>query len=274
MCIIVYKPENVEMPSAEILATCFEINNDGAGYMFVKDDKVHINKGFSTFEDFYKSLMRDYRNYKSPYVIHFRIKTHGANDQTNTHPFVVSKNMADLLELKTDCDMGLAHNGMFSLPSQEISTSYSDTMYFVRDYFSHLAKSYQYYKNNDLIRVLNNLIKNNRVAVLSRDKHVELLGDFEEYDGCYYSNGSYKSALYTKSYYDEELINEDKYYHDHVFAPTVSSTILGKYWEKSWDDKNCCYDFKNSCPCQSSLDKRYCALCKHRHKCALIKHKY
>ena len=73
MCIAIYKPEGHLIPQ-ETLERCFNANPDGAGYMFHKNDKLYIKKGFFTFKEFWSSYKRDKSKQT---VIHFRIKTHG-----------------------------------------------------------------------------------------------------------------------------------------------------------------------------------------------------
>ena len=101
MCVVVYKPKNKEMPSEKTLLDCFLANPDGAGYMFQKDNKVKIKKGFMTFKAFYDSLVKDYAETgkNTDYVLHFRISTQGGVNKPLCHPYPVSKNMDDLKQL-------------------------------------------------------------------------------------------------------------------------------------------------------------------------------
>lgn len=93
MCIIVYKPENKEFPTWATLETCFNNNPDGCGYMFVKNNQVNIRKGFMTFKQFKKALKQDKQNcgINLPYVMHFRITTHGGTSPQMCQPFPVFK---------------------------------------------------------------------------------------------------------------------------------------------------------------------------------------
>ena len=95
MCIIVVKPKHKELQNKNILERCFTTNKDGAGYMFVDkaNDVVEIKKGFMNFNDFYKSLIEDYKKYKlkdQTLVMHFRIGTSGKSATGCTHPFPVT----------------------------------------------------------------------------------------------------------------------------------------------------------------------------------------
>lgn len=98
MCIAIYKPEGV-LIDKETLAQCYKANSDGAGYMFHKNDKLYVKKGFFSFDDFWKSYRRDK---SKETVIHFRIKTHGLINEANCHPYKINDNFA------------FVHNGMIS----------------------------------------------------------------------------------------------------------------------------------------------------------------
>ena len=79
MCIIVSKEKGVKLPTKKILENCFNRNSDGAGFMYVKNNQVMIDKGYMTFEDFYKrlkELKKDYplfivSNCESGYIENF-----------------------------------------------------------------------------------------------------------------------------------------------------------------------------------------------------------
>lgn len=98
MCIAIYKPQD-KLISKETLEQCFKSNPDGAGFMYVDNKKLKINKGFFTFAEFWEAF-EPIQNLKS--VIHFRIKTHGAVELENCHPFNVTPNL------------GFVHNGIIS----------------------------------------------------------------------------------------------------------------------------------------------------------------
>ena len=66
MCIIVAKDRAGRLPTQDELKNCFNRNSDGAGFMYVKNDKVIIDKGYMTFNDFikrYNKLLRKFDNF-------------------------------------------------------------------------------------------------------------------------------------------------------------------------------------------------------------------
>lgn len=98
MCIAVVVPKGLTL-SDKVLSNCWENNSDGAGFMYAEDGVLHVQKGFMTF----KSFLEAYEPHKSKGgVLHFRIKTHGALNEINTHPFIVDDNLA------------FVHNGVIS----------------------------------------------------------------------------------------------------------------------------------------------------------------
>ena len=50
MCIICVSPRKVRQPSLATIKTMFLRNPHGAGYMFARDGKVHISKGYMDVE--------------------------------------------------------------------------------------------------------------------------------------------------------------------------------------------------------------------------------
>ena len=98
MCIAIYKPEGTTISKAT-LERCFNANPDGAGFMYVEDKQLHMQKGFFKFTDFYKEY-KQHANKQA--VIHFRIKTHGPINKDNCHPFLVNNGI------------GFVHNGVIS----------------------------------------------------------------------------------------------------------------------------------------------------------------
>ena len=56
MCIAVYKPIGQKMPSKKIFSNCFSSNDDGAGFMFPYNGKVHYEKGFMSYKSFKTGL--------------------------------------------------------------------------------------------------------------------------------------------------------------------------------------------------------------------------
>lgn len=245
MCIIVYKPKDIEFPSWATLEKCFKSNSDGAGYMYSDGERVHIRKGFMNWKSLKKSLKATKKlvGDKEPFVLHFRIGTQGGNVQSNCHPFPLSKSMEDLRLLGCNCEIGVAHNGIISLTSTySKNVDYSDTMKFITDYLSLIIKSKDYYKSRATLTLIQRLVES-KLAILNADGHCELIGDFIEDGGVFYSNSSYRES-YVKS-----------------------SFKWDDYW--GWGDTEACYNpydygtevCKDNCPVEQIGDTSFCVDC-------------
>lgn len=246
MCIIVYKSATAKFPEKKVLKTCFDNNDDGAGYMYAANGKVYIRKGFMTFKDFWKDLNDSRKKYgdKLPYVMHFRISTQAGINPSICHPYPVSENMDDLYKLRSVATVGIAHNGIISLTSSyKKDVPYNDTMKFITDYASLIIDDDPYYyQDAKKIRLLEQLA-NSKLAILSADGHCELIGEFVALDGVYYSNYSY-IASYAKPYTYSYLTDEDE-------------------WADFYDPATKTYDFDlDCCPMMLYGDSSFCSKCR------------
>lgn len=207
MCIIVAKEKGIEIPSKEILETCFRRNPDGAGFMYVKDNKVIIDKGYMDFKSFYKRLTKLDKKLKlkdKALVMHFRIGTHGKNDRSTTHPFPISNNDSDLKQTYFTTDLGMAHNGI--IPKYDYEEDMSDTQLFIRDVVSILkGLNKKFYKNKETLDMLKRVCTS-KLAFLDVKENIIYVGDFVKDDnGVRYSNTTYKPLDYAcLTYYDSK----------------------------------------------------------------------
>lgn len=205
MCIIVAKNKGVELPTKKTLQQCFERNKDGAGIMYVKDNKVIIEKGLMTFQEFYQKLRSIKKMFggnltNKAIVFHFRIGTHGENDKATTHPFPISNNFNDLRATYFETDIAMAHNGIIS--AYNYDSILSDTQTFIRDYvsvFKDLKKNF--YKNNKVMEIISNEanISSNKLCFLDNKENIYWYGNKVVDNGVIYSNETYKPYTY-KSY--------------------------------------------------------------------------
>lgn len=214
MCIIVAKGKGINMPSKEILKNCFDYNSDGAGYMFVRDGKVYINKGFMTFDKFYESidkLSRIIDLTEHALVMHFRISTGGNVDAGNCHPYPITSNEEHLRRTQFVTDLGMAHNGTISTYSTKYGYGYTgqkeilnDTQKFIRDCVSTIKElDNDFLKNQRAMKLIED-IAGSKLCFLDTDENIHLVGDFIEDNGVFYSNSNYLShRTYPRpSYYD------------------------------------------------------------------------
>lgn len=115
MCLII-RCETDKPISKLLLANMQKRNDDGFGFMFIKDNKIKTYKDHSS--DFEK-LWEKYEEFKefNPFI-HLRYKTHGEIDWTNTHPY--------------NCGHGiyLMHNGVINV-DDSTDKSKSDTWHYI-----------------------------------------------------------------------------------------------------------------------------------------------
>ena len=234
MCIIVAKEKGQKLPSKDILKTCFERNNDGAGLMYVQDNKVVIDKGYMTFKSFYKRIKKLQKRFNSDLtdkalVFHFRIGTSGENDKATTHPFPISSNSDDLRKTYFKTDLGMAHNGIIS--NYVYGDNLSDTQNFVKDFVSVLKElNKKFYLNNKVMEIISNEanISSNKLCFLDNKENIYWYGDKVIDNGVIYSNTTYKPYTY-KSYrsysYDYDYWYGKDYKSSYSKPKTKSYTI-------------------------------------------------
>lgn len=300
MCIICYKPKNKLFPQEETLKTCFINNPDGAGFMYCYNDKVHIRKGYTTYEEFKQALDKAVKitGDKVPYVLHFRIATQGF-EKTMTHPFPLSTKMNNLKKLSCQSDVAIAHNGIIHLTSDG-SKQYSDTMKYITDYLSLIIDNLHWYKDKRKTLLIERMIDSSRLAILDKKSHCELIGTWykDKDDECYYSNTGYKvrKSIYftTKKaknsnyqngiyYHDDIYYNDssyyydsfDKYNNDYTFnkSNTKVSTNSKEHWKnfKDYNDPSK-YNFTSYyCPYTEEDDDSLCSCCNGQKNCPYVK---
>lgn len=213
MCIIVCKPAGVDVPSAEILATCFVNNPDGAGFMLAAKNSVHGFKGLMCYDEFMAELQAAEKRFgnlkKLPVVMHFRIGTHGSNVAGNTHPFPLKGGYREMRHTRWEADQGFAHNGIILSTSTDPDIkkfNVSDTMVFAKKYVNPIAKHVSIASDLELATMLQN-VADSKLCFLDKKGKLVTCGDFVQDGGVYYSNSSYKPREYKfpplkRSYYD------------------------------------------------------------------------
>lgn len=198
MCIAVFKPAGQKAPTFETLKQCFKRNPDGAGFMVAINDKVVIRKGFMKYKDFekaYKSFFNGLQDKDYSIVYHFRIGTQGGNVPELTHPYPLTRDYSEMRKLESECEIGVAHNGIISLTSDHRITSRNDSMTFISEYLVDIIHGNHYWsKKPEKVRLVNRLLGGgypNKLAVLSKTGYCALIGNWIKDNGIYYSNTSY-----------------------------------------------------------------------------------
>lgn len=195
MCIICVKPSKIALPDHEILKNMWDSNPDGAGMMYVKKNRVIIEKGFMSFKTLearLKSLEHEIDIVKTPMILHFRIGTHGGNTPENTHPFPITDSIPALKKLRIETPIGIAHNGIIHITPRD--SKISDTMEYIASQLAPLHRGVpDFYRNKHLMQMVQNAI-DSKMAFLTKDGEIYTIGEFLKDGGIMYSNSSYKTS--------------------------------------------------------------------------------
>jgi len=192
MCIICVSPAKVRQPSMKTIRTMFEQNPHGAGYMYARDGKVHISKGYMNIDDFLSALHDEHFTAKDPVVYHFRISTQAGVNPQMTHPFPLSNQRAHMKALDVDCGCGVAHNGIIRLTSDPSNREYSDTAIFITDYLSAIIRRPDDLKDPQVLRLIHRLA-GSKFAFMDGNGYIATVGDFINEKGLLFSNNSYST---------------------------------------------------------------------------------
>ena len=220
MCICIYSIQGNEIPTDDILKTCFRNNSDGAGFCFNTDNnQVQIVKGFMDFNSFITALHKydeDYCFKNRGVLLHFRITTHGGTNPSNCHPFPISNNPKHLKKTRFVCNYACVHNGNINLTADRKS-ELSDTMLFVKDYLSKISSNRGWFHNPKNIELIEMLIDSKMAILNGNGEIISTSGFHKAEDGNYYSNTSYKTSYFSlydfggySSWFDNEIEIENE----------------------------------------------------------------
>lgn len=182
MCIAILNTKGTTLKK-EILRNCWENNGDGAGLLFINDDKqLETFKEMKSFDNFYKKYQEVRKLYgKRNIVLHFRISTHGRVNETNCHPFLV------------DDHVGFVHNGMiYDVPT---NPDYSDTYMFNELVLKEFKQGF--HKNDLLLDIIADFIGNgSKLVFLDVEDNWTIVNEEAGHWnlGCWFSNSSYKQV--------------------------------------------------------------------------------
>lgn len=85
MCIICVSKSGVQQPTDSTIRAMFRRNPHGAGYMYARNGKVTIHKGFMNIEDFLSAVHTERFTPQDSVVYHFRISTQAGVNAAMTH---------------------------------------------------------------------------------------------------------------------------------------------------------------------------------------------
>lgn len=179
MCVIIHRPAEGHQLTLETLRNCWDTNSHGWGIMFADQGVVHTDRGMDwpSFEAAYARLDG------KELGIHFRIRTHGATNVENTHPFQV-------LDPEWGAgDVWLMHNGI--IKTDEVDKGYSDTWHYARyELAPILYEAPGLLKVEPFLRHLEDRVGYSKLLILDGDGQFTTIGAHKgkELFGCWFSN--------------------------------------------------------------------------------------
>jgi predicted glutamine amidotransferase len=215
MCVIIAKNKRDRLPTDNELKQCFNHNRDGAGFMYTDKGQVIIDKGYMTLDSFmarYVTLCKKYNDFKDKsLVIHCRIGTAGSSTAQNTHPYPVTKSVAELHKTYVKTHLGVAHNGIIRdfNPDKE-DGDVNDTQNFIRIYLTRKYKEDHKFYKRQFERDYIEEITSSKFAILDSQDNLYTVGSFVTENGLKFSNDYFKPYVpkYTTPY-DEDDFWED-----------------------------------------------------------------
>lgn len=199
MCIIIAKPAGVDLPTKNQLKNSFLSNSDGAGVMFFRNGKVHIDKGYMYWKDYRKILKKWKLGKDDNIVYHMRIATQGGVSPNNCHPFPISAKVEELKRTFVTSDAGFAHNGIFAL--NDIQEDLSDSQIFVKDILSEVYP--ECVTNNGYKLLYDMSIEGSKTAILDKNGITMAGNGWIKQDGLFFSNSGFKNTWGTNSYHED-----------------------------------------------------------------------
>ena len=190
MCIICVSKPGVRQPDENTIRTMFYRNPHGAGYMFARDGRVEIRKGFMRLDEYLRAIRKERFTPQDSVVYHFRISTQAGVGPEMTHPFPLSTRPERMRQLVLSCRCGVAHNGVIRLTSDPSNERYSDTAIFITDYLSHIIRRRADLRDQ---RVMDSIfqIAQSKFAIMDGSGYIATVGKFIDERGLLFSNSSY-----------------------------------------------------------------------------------
>lgn len=236
MCIIILKKIGVEIPTKKILKTCFNNNDDGSGFMYVKNNHVIIDKGYMSLKSLRKSLHKKHFTKDDLVVYHFRLATSGNKTAKQCHPFPITNNENKLFALNLKTDIGFAHNGIFS--NIDATKKLSDTMVFIKDILSEKTIKSNIFNDSVFFTLVEKATLSSKLIFLNNKGKYKATGLWieDKKTGLFFSNDTYEYSY-------ASIMKWDKY--NSTYQGTKYNHTTAKY---TYDDDVTERDTITECP--------------------------
>jgi hypothetical protein len=135
--------------------------------MFVDDTGIVIRKPFYKLKSLKYRYQQDFAKWgnESPFVMHFRIATHGSQSPQNTHPHVVLHG-----------EVAMVHNGILAGDiDYDYQSDKSDTVQFIQTYLIQTSKAWL--MSQDTNTYLSQALGMNRIVFMDNEKRLSIINE-------------------------------------------------------------------------------------------------
>lgn len=236
MCIAILNSPNVTFPKS-LIQNCWDNNRDGGGMIWTENNinQLNIFKEVKNFQTFYNKYVEIRKTCpQSNIVLHFRISTSGGVNETNTHPFAVNK------------DLAFVHNGIIS-ELNGIDAKRSDTNLFNEQYLRKLPSDFIY--SEAILALIKKFIGSSKLLFLNNLNEYTIINENlgvrdALYDGCWFSNSTYKKVDYT-DFGGQRVYN--KTWNTPKFVDRYSDkTVIWNSQKSQWEKYGIAQEWNNS----------------------------
>lgn len=223
MCLITAVPKGKNKKAIDLesfIRHGMSTNTHGSGYAYKKEGskRVFLSKGYTDADVLLESLASENLHESAELIIHHRIGTSGKRADFNMHPFLISQDENIIKKTRGLFEhAAMAHNGIMG-EFEESGSDYNDTFLFVKNFIA-IPEIFKFLKENpkQFSTRYKGVIGGEKLAFLFPDRDMILLGNFQEDNGYYHSNGGYKSYVYDRggsSNHNTNRVsqNEDSYW--------------------------------------------------------------
>ena len=181
MCLLITKPESTVFDN-QFLAGVYDKNSDGIGIMYAEHGKVVVKKFLPKTKQESIQIYHEHIAGKAC-AVHYRMRTHGATDMANCHPYQV-------LSADEGYELWLMHNGVLHTGNDK-NVAMSDTWHYIRDYLRPiLLNNPTFFMTEEFKDMIGAHIGSNRFTLL--DSHGNMVTVNEDqgvmYEGAWLSN--------------------------------------------------------------------------------------
>lgn len=203
MCLISVCPKGTEKTEEKIFPFIKQgmvSNTDGSGIMWKINNHKTVNffKGFRSARAVMDKINELNLTVNDELIIHHRIGTSGLPNDINMHPFPLTNDFEKGCKTSGKVKLPvMCHNGFF-YDYTDRTSKFSDTWHFVNEFAGVPEITALLVRDHELFKTMFSAthIKGTKLAFLFPEKDLLLIGDFQENEGYYHSNGGYKSYEY------------------------------------------------------------------------------